>query len=183
MKNIPFNFKTNLSKDLKYILSENLKKLFLKKTMKSIILLTVFFSVIQIITSELITLKTTDQLIKFKSNVKVGVVGVFTDLTSESAIAFQNVAKKVKNVVFAIGNEGEMFNELNFDGDEGIVLLKNYDERENVFEGAFNEEEIKRFVHIYQLEFVTKFTLEVRNFDKNPTPTFKVNHIKFLKDG
>ena len=141
--------------------------------MKSIILLTVCFSVIQIITTDLITITTTDQLIKFKSNVKVGVVGVFTDLTSESGIAFQNVAKKVKNVNFAIGAEGELFSELNFDGDEGIVLFKNYDERENVFEGTFNEEEIKRFVYIYQLEIVTKFTLEVSNFDKNPTPSFK----------
>jgi hypothetical protein len=141
--------------------------------MKSIIILTLIFSVIQIITTELTTLTTTEQLIKFKSNVKVGVVGVFTDLTSESAIAFQNVAEKVKNVIFAIGSEDELFSELNFDGDEGIVLFKNYDERENVFEGAFNEEEIKRFVHTYQLELVNKFSLEVSNFDKTRLHSFK----------
>jgi len=107
-----------------------------------------------------VTLTTVAELTKLKSDSEVAVVGVFKDLTSAGAIAFQNVAKMIDSVSFAISSESALFGELNVKGSEGITLFKKFDEGLNVFEGTYDEEEIKKFIHSNQLALVSEFNQE-----------------------
>jgi len=99
-----------------------------------------------------VTLTTVDELAKLKSDSEVAVVGLFKDMSGAAAIAFQNVAKMIDSVSFAIGSDSL--------GAEGITLYKKFDEGMNVFEGKFDEEEIKKFIHSNQLALVSEFNQE-----------------------
>ena len=111
-----------------------------------------------------VTLTTVDELTKIKGENEVVVVGVFEDLTGAAAIAFQNVAKMIDSVSFAISTESVLFKELSVSGSEGVTLYKKFDEGVNVFEGKFEEEELKKFIHSYQLALVSEFNQEVNIF-------------------
>lgn len=106
------------------------------------------------------TLTNSDELKKFQSDNEVAVLGLFKTLDSAAAQAFQNVAKVVDNVNFAISSEQALFTELNLSGDEHLVLFKKFDEGRNDFDGKFNEEEIKKFIHSNQLALVSEFNQE-----------------------
>ena len=108
-----------------------------------------------------VTLTTSDELKKLKTDSEVVVVGVFKDLSGASAAAFQNVAKLVDSVSFAISSESAVFEELGVKASEGLVLFKKFDEGRNDFEGKFEEEEIKKFIHSNQLALVSEFNQEV----------------------
>jgi protein disulfide-isomerase A1 len=107
-----------------------------------------------------VTFTTSDELKKLKADNEVVVVGVFKDLTSAHATAFQNVAKIVDSVSFAVSTESVIFEELGVKGSEGLVLFKKFDEGRNDFDGTFEEEEIKKFIHSNQLALVSEFNQE-----------------------
>lgn len=65
------------------------------------------------------------------------------DLTSTGAQVYNNVAKLVDSISFAITSEQALFDELNIKSDEAVVLFKKFDEGRNDFDGTFQEEEIK----------------------------------------
>lgn len=113
-----------------------------------------------------VTLASVAELTKIKADNEVAVVGVFKDLTSAAAVAFQNVAKMIDSVSFAISSESALFTELNVKGSEGITLFKKFDEGLNVFDGKYEEEEIKKFIHSNQLALVSEFNQEVCGFKK-----------------
>ena len=108
-----------------------------------------------------VTLASVDELVKIKADNEVAVVGVFKDLTSAAAVAFQNVAKMIDSASFAISSESALFTEMGVKGSEGITLFKKFDEGLNVFDGKFDEEEIKKFIHANQLALVSEFNQEV----------------------
>ena len=109
-----------------------------------------------------VTLTTVEDLTKLKADSEVAVVGLFKDLSGASATAFQNVAKLVDSASFAVSSESALFDELGVKGSEGLVLLKKFDEGRNDFDGKYDEEEIKKFIHSNQLALVSEFNQEVR---------------------
>ncbi|CAF0768033.1 unnamed protein product [Brachionus calyciflorus] len=107
-----------------------------------------------------VTVNTVEELKKLQGENEVLVVGLFKDVNGEQAQTFNNVAKLVDSAAFAITSEQAVFDELNVESSEGLVLLKNFDEGRNDFDGQFDSEEIKRFVHANQLPLVTEFNQE-----------------------
>jgi len=107
-----------------------------------------------------VTVNTVEELKKLQGENEVLVVGLFKDVNGEQAQTFNNVAKLVDSAAFAITSEQAVFDELNVKSSEGLVLLKNFDEGRNDFDGQFDSEEIKRFVHANQLPLVTEFNQE-----------------------
>lgn len=108
-----------------------------------------------------VTLSNTDELKKFQEDNEVAVLGLFKNLESASAVVFSNVAKTVDSVSFGITSESSLFTELNVNADEAVVLFKKFDEGRNNFEGTFEDEEIKKFIHSNQLALVSEFNQEV----------------------
>jgi len=96
---------------------------------------------------------------KLQADSEVVVIGLFKDLNGEKAQAYNNVAKLVDSVTFAISSEQAVFDELNVK-DEGLVLLKKFDELRNDFEGNYEADEIKSFIQSNQLPLVTEFNQE-----------------------
>jgi len=105
------------------------------------------------------TVSTVDELKKLQADSEVVVIGLFKDLNGEKAQAYNNVAKLVDSVTFAISSEQAVFDELNVK-DEGLVLLKKFDELRNDFEGNYEADEIKSFIQSNQLPLVTEFNQE-----------------------
>lgn len=106
------------------------------------------------------TVSTVDELKNLQSENEVVVLGLFKDVSSEQATVFNNVAKLVDSVAFAITSEQAVFDELNVKSTEGLVLLKNFDEGRDDFDGTFETEAVKRFIHANQLPLVTEFNQE-----------------------
>jgi len=104
-----------------------------------------------------VTLSTADELKKFQSDNEVAVLGLFKDLKSEAAKAFNNVAQAIDSVAFGVTSEAGLFSELSVSGDENLVLFKKFDEGRNDFSGAFSEEEVKKFIQSNQLALVSEF--------------------------
>jgi len=108
-----------------------------------------------------LTLVSSADLNKLKDDNQVAVVGLFKDLESAAAKAFNTVAQSTDNVVFGVSSEQALFDELKFTGDAGLVLFKKFDEgRNDLFEGELTAEEMKAFIHANQLALVTEFNQE-----------------------
>lgn len=107
-----------------------------------------------------VTVASVDELKNLQAENEVLVLGLFKDASSEQATVYNNVAKLVDSAAFAITSEQAVFDELNVKSSEGLVLLKKFDEGRNDFEGTFDAEEIKRFIHANQLPLVTEFNQE-----------------------
>lgn len=106
------------------------------------------------------TIATVDELKKAQATNEVFVLGLFKNVDGEQATAFKNVAKTVDSVAFGISAEQAIFDELKVTKSEAIVLLKDFDEGRNDFEGAYNDEEIKKFISSNQLALVNEFNQE-----------------------
>lgn len=108
-----------------------------------------------------VTLTTSDELAKFQADNEVCVVGLFKDTKGASATAFNNVAKTVDSVAFAIITDEALYTELKVTSDEAVVLLKKFDEGRNDMEGSFSDEEaLKKFIHSNQLALISEFNQE-----------------------
>lgn len=104
-----------------------------------------------------VTITSAEELKKLQEDSEVAVLGLFKNPESASAVVFTNVAKTVDSVSFAITSEASLFTELNVNGDEGIILFKKFDEGRNNFDGSYEEEEVKKFIHSNQLALVSEF--------------------------
>lgn len=109
-----------------------------------------------------LTLSSSEDVKKFQADNEVAVLGLFKDLESAAAKAFNSVAQVVDSVTFGVTGEQALFDELNVKGEEGLVLFKKFDEGRNDFEagGEFTEDEIKKFIHSNQLALVSEFNQE-----------------------
>lgn len=94
---------------------------------------------------------------KFKDSADVAVLGFFKDQKSDKAKAFLEVADALDSQKYGITSEKAVFKEHDIDGDEGIILFKNFDEGKNVFDGDFKVEDIKKFVQGNSLPLVIEF--------------------------
>lgn len=107
------------------------------------------------------TLTTVEELQKLQDDNQVAVLGLFKDLESEAAKAFNTVAQTVDNVVFAITSEQALFDQLKLTGDMSLVLFKKFDEgRNDLIDGSFSAEDMKAFIQSNQLALVTEFNQE-----------------------
>ena len=106
------------------------------------------------------SLKSVEELNKFKSSGDVVVVGLFKDLESDAAKQFLAVAQTVDNVAFGISSDSSVFAEAAVNGDNAVVLFKAFDEGRNDFDGSYSADEIKKFIHANQLALVTEFNQE-----------------------
>jgi len=107
-----------------------------------------------------VTVNSVDELKTLQSENEVLVLGLFKDVNSEQATVFNNVAKLVDSVAFAITSEQAVFDELEVKASESLVLFKKFDEGRENFEGTFDAESVKRFIHANQLPLVTEFNQE-----------------------
>jgi len=108
-----------------------------------------------------ITIKTNEELKKFQEDNEVAVLGLFTDLESDAAKAFNSVAQAMESAVFGVTSEKALFDELKVTADKGCVLFKKFDEGRNDFtEGEFTVDELKGFVHSNSLALVSEFNQE-----------------------
>jgi len=90
---------------------------------------------------------------------KVAVVGFFKDQDSATAKAFLEVAANLDDYKFGITSSEEVAKEHGVEGD-GIVLLKDFDEKKNVFEGEYEAEAITAFVEANAMPLVVEFNHE-----------------------
>jgi protein disulfide-isomerase A1 len=100
-----------------------------------------------------------DESKSFNENDDVVVIGFFKDQESEEAKAFLQVASGMDDVKFGITSEAEVFAEHKV-VENGVVLLKKFDEGRNDLEGDLTEENIKTFVVSNRLPLVVEFTAE-----------------------
>lgn len=107
-----------------------------------------------------IPVKSSDDLKKLQNENEVVILGLFKDVDSDSAKNFQDVAKSIDSVSFGLTSEQALFDELNVKGDESVILFKKFDEGRNDFEGKFEADEIKKFIHSNQLALVSEFNQE-----------------------
>lgn len=107
-----------------------------------------------------VTVNSVDELKQLQNSNDVVVLGLFKDVSGEQAQVFNNVAKLVDSAAFAITSEQAVFDELSVESANALVLLKKFDEGRNDFDGQFEAEEVKRFVHANQLPLVTEFNQE-----------------------
>jgi protein disulfide-isomerase A1 len=93
---------------------------------------------------------------------KVAVVGFFKDQENDQAKAFLETADSIDDIVFGITSEDAVFGAHEVDGDK-IVLFKQFDEGRNEFDGAYEVDEITKFVRANSLPVVVEFSSETAN--------------------
>lgn len=106
-----------------------------------------------------VTISNTDDLNKLKES-EVAVLGLFKNVDGENAVVYSNVAKTIDSVTFGITSDSSLFTELNVNGDEAVILFKKFDEGINHFDGKYQEEDLKKFIHSNQLALVSEFNQE-----------------------
>ena len=89
---------------------------------------------------------------KFKTSADVVVVGLFRDLQSAASKQFITVALLVDSVYFGISSNSSVFDTVVLF--YSIVVFKKFDEGRADFDGQFNADEIKKFIHANQLALV-----------------------------
>lgn len=106
-----------------------------------------------------VVIASSDELKKFQDSNEVVVLGLFKNLESDGAKAFNSVAKTVDTVNFGITSEQALIDELKVK-DGSIVLFKKFDEGRSDFSGDATEDEIRKFIHANQLALVSEFNQE-----------------------
>lgn len=90
----------------------------------------------------------------------VAVVGFFQDKASDEAAKFMEAAGSIDGVEFAITHHDECAKAHKLQAESSIVLFKNFDDGQAVFDGAFTADAIKAFVNAERISLVTEFTDE-----------------------
>jgi len=104
-------------------------------------------------------LKTVDDLNKLKEANEVVVIGAFKDTDGDAAAAFLQVAKTLDGIPFGITSNKDVLKELEIKQD-GIVLLKKFDEGRNDLTSTIDEGSIREFIQANQLPLVVDFSPE-----------------------
>ena len=104
-------------------------------------------------------LTTADDAKDFQESADVVVVGYFKEQASEQAKAFLEVAGSMDDVPFAITSDADVAKAVNLK-DEGVVLLKKFDEGRNEYEGKVEETKLKTFIQANRLALVNEFSQE-----------------------
>lgn len=104
-------------------------------------------------------LTTADDAKDFQESAEVVVVGYFKEQDSEQAKVFLDVAGSMDSIPFAITSDADVAKALEFK-DEGVVLLKKFDEGRNDYEGKVEESKLKTFIHANRLALVNEFSQE-----------------------
>lgn len=97
---------------------------------------------------------------EFKEGNKVAIIGFFKDQKSDNAKAFLEAASGLDDHLFGITSDSKVFEEYKVSGDEGVVLLKDFDEGKSVFDGSYKAEAIAKFVEDNALPLVIEFNHE-----------------------
>lgn len=96
----------------------------------------------------------------FKESADVVIVGFFSDKDSNDAKTFLEVAAENDEHPFGIVSDKSVASELGVEN-EGVVLLKKFDEGRNVFDGELSVDAIKKFIGANSLPLVIDFSHEV----------------------
>uniref|UniRef100_A0A0K0FC49 Protein disulfide-isomerase n=1 Tax=Strongyloides venezuelensis TaxID=75913 RepID=A0A0K0FC49_STRVS len=104
-------------------------------------------------------LTTADDAKDFQDSADVVVVGYFKKQDSDEAKAFLEVAGSMDDVPFAITSEADAAKAVELK-DEGVVLLKKFDEGRNEYEGKVEEAKLKTFIQANRLALVNEFSQE-----------------------
>lgn len=103
--------------------------------------------------------KSTEEAEAILKDNKVAVFGFFKNSGSDEAKAFLDVAGGVDEYPFAITDNDDVF--AKYEAKDGaIVLFKQFDEGKAVFEGEFNEADIKKFLTTQSLPLIVEFNHE-----------------------
>ena len=104
-----------------------------------------------------------EELEHFIETVSIVIVGFFS--SEAEATTFLSVARSFDNVDFGLVLNPELFPS-NI-SESSIVIYKNYDEKQVVYDGEDNVENISRFIKIHQFQLVSEFSqkLSERFFD------------------
>lgn len=103
-----------------------------------------------------VVLEDSDKIKEFIDSSDVVVVGFFSDLESEDAIAYKKAVKDYEEYPCGIAKDGDKFDAK--DGD--IVLFKNFDDRRAVYSGAIKKENLLEFIQRYAVPLVVEFNHE-----------------------
>lgn len=106
------------------------------------------------------TLATSDETKAFIDARSVAVIGFFADVESDDAKAFLQAASELDDVEFGITTDADSIKTFAEDKKPAVVLFKKFDDGKATFSGAFNADEIKKFVGMERNELVTEFSDE-----------------------
>lgn len=90
----------------------------------------------------------------------VVIIGFFKDQESTGAKQFLAAAAANDDHPFGITSDAAVFKEYEVEGEEGIILFKDFDEGKNKYEGELTEEGIMKFVSANSLPLVVDFNHE-----------------------
>ncbi|XP_064639439.1 protein disulfide-isomerase-like isoform X2 [Lineus longissimus] len=104
-------------------------------------------------------LATADEAKEFQEKHDVVVIGFFKDPASADAKLFNEVASSMDDVRYGITSQDSVYTHYKMDQD-GVILLKKFDEGRKDHDGKMDKEELTKFVNENKLPLVVEFTQE-----------------------
>jgi len=103
------------------------------------------------------TLQTVADANELIEKAKVVVIGFFKDVESAEAKAFLAAAASLDDQLFGMTSAQEVFDNFQVSGDNGVVLLKKFDEGRNILQGEITSESVTQFVNTNAMPLVVDF--------------------------
>lgn len=108
-----------------------------------------------------VALSSADEAQKAIDENEVAVIAFLQDPEGEEGKAYTEVADMIDSVPFFVVTEGTVFDHFSVEGDNAVVLFKQFDEGRVNFEGTWNGADLKAFVDANQLPLVVEFNDQV----------------------